>query len=302
MTQGLGRDIGSAGSMLLQATGVFLRHGPNFILSVIALATAAVLALFVAGRCFLSSMTACVSPEVYYWIGDEAASVQFSVASHGVDLASYVLLTVSLWAVFAVADPGDGHVRYLAKSPRRNVWFLGRAVAYWVVLWIPSAVMDLLWTYAVVPAFDPDSDGLALTYLGFVLLGLVLYSYVHAKIVFILPSVAYQARPVTLRQCWMATRGITGRLFLVFLPIEVVSIAVNLGFSTTGEHIPGMTYLAEHLARFSQVDTAMAAYFVPMQFESLLSAIFFSVMAGAISVCAFRAAFGADQREAQIFQ
>ncbi|WP_395019478.1 hypothetical protein [Dongia sp.] len=297
MSGAASQDFISTGALLRQSTGLLLRHGRMVALSVVAVAAGALLALLAMARCFPSLLDACVPSGIYDWIGNDILSIQYAVATEGAEFSWRVILTVALGWLFvrATPQPGQRPDRYLPR-------FVARMVIYWVAFLIPGYLLGKVLD-SVGPLFQ-DADLLVswLSFLVLVLLGILLFTYLHARLALYVVAAVYEERPATLVQSWKATRGALGPLFYTFLVVELVATSVQLGFWYFGGFVPGVTPLSESLAQWSGLEAEAAYYVVASDIGSGFAALSVALMGGTIGIVAFGALFRRDVHLAGVFE
>jgi hypothetical protein len=292
------QDFISTGSLLRQSTLLLLRQGLNLALSLAAAAAAALLILYLAGRCFLSLTTACVSPQVYNWIADNAQAVQYAVATSGADLAWKIAMTVSLWGLFLLSES-----RRPPTSVQRTLRFAARMFVYWIVFEVPGRIFDLIMKH-VVAKIDGETQLISawLSFIAVFLVGLVAFSFLHAKLTYYPLSSLYDSEPKSFRESWNVTRGVTAVVFRAFLAIELLGAFIHLGFWYFGQLIPGMGSVSETVAGWSGVDSNVAYYVVPIDIGSGLASVLVALMTGAISIVVYRVWAARGLRVAAVFE
>jgi hypothetical protein len=176
---------------------------------------------------------------------------------------------------------------------------VARAIVYWVVFsatsWILGAIMDHVFG-------DERSSAAWLTFLGFVLVAIIVNTYLHAKLVFYVVSSVYEDPPKSLLQSWTASRNLTPALFRAFLVLELVAGCVQLGFWFLGYLLPGMKTLTTGIADWLGIASDVAYYVVPTNIGAILASALVVLMGGAISIVAFRADLAREYRAARVFE
>jgi hypothetical protein len=271
------RDRISAGSLLKRSTLLLLHHPVNLLLTIASLAAASLVALPLAGHCFRSAASACVSPAVYDWLGLGSMAVQHEVATAGGRLACKIVLTVALWCLFTRAESGRPSV-----SGRRIMRFVARMIVYWIVFetpyWILVRMDDL-----VAAVF-----GRGFASVGMTGVAIALYSYLHAKLVLYVISGVYDEKPLSFRESWNATRDQTGAFFRAFLTLQLLSLFVVFGFWYLGGRVSGVPLLSSWIADWSGVEESVARNAITTEFGNVLGSSFKTLGAGAMAVIAYR--------------
>jgi hypothetical protein len=291
------QDSISTGFLLKRSTLLLLRHGWSFPLTTAAVGFGSFLALYLAGHCFLSITTACVSSPVYGWIGESAMAVQYEVATSGARLATKIVLTIALWFLFILAES-----RRSPASGRRCLRFVGRMIVYWVVFEVPNWFFDFVMAQ-IAAALGPENLlGGWLAFIGMTLVALLFFSYLHAKLILYVVSGVYDEQPQSFRESWNATSEALGALFRAFLALELFSVVVYFAFWYLGQWVPGMTTLSERIARWSGVESDVAYYVVPADIGDGLASVFMALMTAAMSVVAYRAMVARELHVAAVFE
>jgi hypothetical protein len=292
------RNPGSARSLLSQATLLTLRHALIFVLAIAALAAAALLMLALAGHCFQSPMTVCVSPEIYAWLGGQPVDAQYVVVDHALDFARYAIGMTALLIFFAtIGSVMEGAV--VARSSWCRLRLFGRIVVHRLVLATVSIAYWIVSNVVLIPAFGDDfSFASAGSHLCLIACLTILLSFLDARVAFYLPAAAYSATPEGFWRCWAATRIVMRPLFWIYLPMNAIIVLINMYFWFWGPQASVTQALAGTLASWTQSHALITSYIMSHSIGMILTVAIGLLMSGPIAAAAFR---DVRERESLIF-
>jgi len=242
---------------------------------------------------------ACVSPEIYNWLGGEPLQAQFTAAEYTLDFAGYAITIVALLMFFATIESGReiGAVSYPA---RRKLRLFGRIIVLRLVTRIVSIAYWLGSNFILIPVFGDDSSlGSRISHLGLIFCLTILSSVLDARLAFYVPAAAYSATPKGFWRCWAETRTVVRPLFWIYLPMTAASVLIDMYFWFWGPTSSAMQSGAAGLARWTQSDTVVTAYVLSHAIGFVISAAIRLLITGPISAAAFRAF---RERETRIFE
>ena len=295
-------DLGSARSLLGQATLVLFRYWWIVILAIVLLSGAALAILFIAGHC-CQSITDPMALESGGTSGDRGPAHNLILAAYAFDLARYLIAIVSLLIFFLVADPGLGRSGTAVRPAHRALWIFGRLIVHRLVVVSVSVTYWAISNFVLIPVFVRQAPGAGAGYahLGLLLCLSVVSSYLYAKVVFYVPACAYREEPESFVQAWRATRGVTRILFVAYLPFVAFSVTINLLLGGFGSDWLWVNALPEALARWTQIPAEEVTNLLPGYLGQSVAAVTSLIMAGPVSLAAYSAVFGREQRVAGVF-
>jgi hypothetical protein len=292
-------DPGSVFSILGQATLLTKRHAVTLILAVAAVSATVPLMLALAGHCFGSLVPACVSPEIYDWIGGEPRQAQYTAAEYALDFARYGISMIALLIFFATIVP-RAEIGAVTYPPRRKLRLFGRIIVHRLVSKIVSVAFWLGSNLILIPAFGDDSSpGSRISHLSLIFCLTLFSSFLDSRIAFYLPAAAYSATPDRFWRCWAETRTVARPLFWIYLPMTTASVLINMYFWFWGPKSSVVQTAATVLARWTQSDAVVTAYVLSHSVGFVISALIGLLISGPISAAAFRVL---QERESRVFE
>jgi len=209
------------GLVLRESVAIVLRHWWILLISMVALAEGTLVVMGFLSRCFSSFDPACSSSwttmgVLPQWLFKSA--LDYALA--------FVVSAVAFYFLYSSRRIDMADVPRLRNAVDRGLWFFGRVALSWILMLTPIWLIDL--------GFARMSEHVAMTgmtqtmrWIVFLLrttIAAVFLAYLHARLVFYLPSVAFHARPLSLSACWRRSRDMNGYLFA---PFFVISVAVS---------------------------------------------------------------------------
>ena len=224
----------------------------------------------------------------------------------GREFAAFLIIALAVYAMFSSKRFARDDAKLLSLSIGRAFGFLGRTAVFWIIVslpaWIGEAINQpvLRWLASI----ELPRPELIAAYYGIVVLSVLCLSALRARLAFYLPSAAYAPTPWTLARTWQATRSAFARLFVMFLLVDAVTVAMEFVIILVCYRFfkeLGLDILVHSLRLSYGGDPAFMVRAVPEAFIFILEYTPASLLQAALSVIAYRRLAAGEQTIATVF-
>lgn len=272
--------------MLRDAVAIFLRCLPIVIVALIVLGAGCLLVPIAIGRCAMSEECLPSSLFAYFlfWLD--------SIRQNGDRIASWIVLTLTLPAIYALASRRYGLSARIGAGRWHTRSLMMRCLIYLIILGVPAYIGDLIYLHFV--RLYPEHYDALLWLRRFILVGT--FAYLDARLALYPPSTIGVTEPDSLARCWHRTSAVWRPLFFVFFASEGVFVLANVAVWHFARQMPDLWWLAARIAGLSGLPEEYLLSSLPRAAGFVVGSVGSSCFFAAVSLALYRQAKAIDIR------